>query len=549
MNSLLLLVLAVVIFGVAYIVYGGWLVKKWGIDVNRETPAKTKFDNVDYVPTDAKVLVGHHFSSIAGAGPITGPILAAVFGWLPVYLWIIIGSIFIGGVHDFGALFASIRHDGKSIGEIIKINIGKRGKILFNIFAYATLILVVAAFTDICATTFAFDATQADKLTGAQSGTASILFIFLAVFFGVAVYRKNVPISIATVAGVTLLFLCILIGYYFPILKLSKGMWNVILIIYIAAASILPVWILLQPRDYLCSFLLYAMLAGGVIGVILYRPHLVTSAYNGFTVGGQTLFPFLFVTVACGAISGFHSLVSSGTTAKQIKNEKDAQLIGYGSMLIEGIVAVIALITFGYISNASELGAPAAIFAAGLAQFMNQFGLPVNVGVVFVTLSFSAFALTSLDTATRIGRYLFQEIFEDSNERVRKFFGNSVVATVITVALASILLGFGYKNIWPIFGASNQLLGSLALLAITAWLAKSNKQTLMTVIPMVFMFCVTIVALILVVKNNILAEKPNYLLAIIAVILFVLAILIVIEGISKLFKKEKGIESVEQVTE
>ena len=344
MNSIVLLFLGIIIFLTAYVTYGGYLAKKWGIDTKKETPAHTKFDNVDYCPADAKILLGHHFSSIAGAGPIAGPIQAAVFGWIPVFLWIVIGSVFIGGAHDFGSLFASIRHDGKSIGEIIRINIGERGKMIFNIFAWVTLVLVVAAFTDICASTFAYDAASPTLLTGAQAGTASVLFIFLAMAFGFVVYRKNASIGLSTIVGVSLLFLCIWIGYVFPFIKLTKFQWDILLLIYITLASILPVWMLLQPRDYLCSFLLYAMLAGAVLGIFLTHPTMELAGFTSFKVNNQTLFPFLFVTVACGAVSGFHSLVASGTTSKQITKEGDAKLIGYGAMLIEGLVAIVALI-------------------------------------------------------------------------------------------------------------------------------------------------------------------------------------------------------------
>ena len=329
MNSLLLLIIAIVAFFIAYVTYGRWLAKKWGIDIEKPTPANTLKDGIDYVPSDAKVILGHHFSSIAGAGPITGPIAASIFGWLPVYLWIIIGSIFIGGVHDFSSLFASIRHDGKSIGEIIKINIGKRGKFLFNIFAYATIILVVAAFADICAGTFVYNPETPDVLTGARAGTASILFIFLAILFGFFVYRKNANLILSTIIGVILLFLCIYLSYQFPIIKLSKSAWSIILLIYITIASIAPVWILLQPRDYLCSFLLYTMLIGGILGIVFAVPSFTEiPMFAGFNIGGLTLFPIVFVTVACGAVSGFHSLVSSGTTSKQIKSEsKSIKLI------------------------------------------------------------------------------------------------------------------------------------------------------------------------------------------------------------------------------
>ena len=317
MNSLVLLLIGIALFLTAYTFYGRYLAKTWGIDPGKKTPAYTKRDDIDYCPANAKVLLGHHFSSIAGAGPITGPIQAAIFGWLPVYLWIVLGSMFVGGVHDWGSLFASVRHEGKSIGEIIRVNIGETGKKLFNFFAYLTLILVVAAFTDICAGTFAFDPAKPELITGARAGTASILFIFLAMGFGFFVYRKGAKLSIATITGVLLLFFCIWIGYQFPVLKFSKLTWDLILIVYIFAASTLPVWLLLQPRDYLCSFLLYSMLIGAVIGVFLVRPTMAIPAVVGFTVGegakAQYMFPMLFVIVACGAVSGFHSLVGSGT--------------------------------------------------------------------------------------------------------------------------------------------------------------------------------------------------------------------------------------------
>lgn len=531
MNSLLLLLIGIVVFFGAYVGYGGYLAKKWGVDPKRETPAHTKFDNVDYCPADARILLGHHFSSIAGAGPITGPILAAVFGWVPVFLWILFGSVFIGGVHDFGALLASVRHDGKSIGEIIRVNIGQKGKMIFNVFAWVTLILVVAAFTDICAATFAFDASKPTALVGAQAGTASMLFIMLAMVFGFFVYRKNAPIGVSTVVGVLLLFLCIWIGYSFPVVKLTKVQWDILLLIYISLASILPVWVLLQPRDYLCSFLLYAMLIGAVLGIVITHPSMQLAAYTSFTVKGQTLFPFLFVTVACGAISGFHSLVSSGTTSKQITKEApDAQLIGYGAMLIEGLVAIVALIAVGYVAKSS--GTPAQIFAGGVAVFMNSFGLPVAVGKVFVILAFSAFALTSLDTATRIGRYIFQEFFDNASASAKKTFANIYFSTFITVFASAALLIYGYAKIWPIFGSANQLLAGLALLAISAWLAKSGRKYINTLVPMIFMFGVTLTALVLLMKQYLFAAKPNFILGTFAVVLFLLAIILIIEAIT-----------------
>lgn len=532
MNGAVMLIITIVLFLIAYVCYGGWLTKKWGIDPSRPTPAHTLRDDVDYCPADAKVILGHHFSSIAGAGPITGPIQAIMFGWLPVMLWVIIGSIFIGGVHDYGSIFASLRHEGKSIGEVIKENVGKTGEKLFTIFAWLALVLVVAAFTDICAGTFAFDPANPTNLIGAQAGTASVMFIVLAMLFGFFVFRKHANLLVATIVGVALLFLCIYIGYSFPVLKLSKMTWNAIILVYIICASVMPVWILLQPRDYLCSFLLYALIGGAVLGIFLVRPNIEMPAFTGFVVGegasAQYLFPILFITVACGAISGFHSLVGSGTTSKQVNNEKDAKLIGYGAMLIEGVVAIIAIISVAYLSAKGE-GTPAQLFASGVAYMMSSFGVPESVGVVFVTLAFSAFALTSLDTATRIARYMFQELAgkgESANQpKWQTTLQHPMVATLITVGGAIGLLAYGYQNIWPIFGASNQLLAGMALLGLTTWFARTKRGILPTLIPMVFMFIVTITALILLAKNYLAAS--NYFMGGLSIVLLVLAVVLI----------------------
>ncbi|SEF61038.1 carbon starvation protein [Caloramator fervidus] len=537
MNSLWLIILGAVLFLLAYTLYGGYLAKKWGIDPKRPTPSHTKYDGVDYVPANAKVLLGHHFASIAGAGPIAGPIQAAIFGWLPVYLWIVLGSIFVGGVHDFGSLLASIRHEGRSIGEIIEVNIGKRGKILFNLFAWLTLVLVVAAFTDIVASSFAYNPDIKTFQAGPAAATSSMFFMILAVLFGFMVYRKGYSVAVSTIIGVALLFVAIWFGYKFPILALSKSAWYIILLIYIFLASVLPVWLLLQPRDYLNSFMLYAMLLGGLIGIFIMHPNLQLSAFKGFAVttktGVQYLFPILFVTVACGAISGFHSLVSSGTSAKQIDKEEDARLVGYGSMLIEGMLAIVALISVAYVSKAE--GTPAMIFANGVATFMNSFGVPLEFGKVFIILSFTAFALTSLDTATRLGRYIFQEFFETVSGK-DSILTNKYVATLITILSSSLVLAYGYQRIWPIFGSANQLLAALALLAITAWLTRIGKNRVVTLIPMIFMFCVTLSALILLIKNYFIAR--NYMLFVIAIVLFILSIVLLKETI-KVLKSKK----------
>ncbi|MGL5617348.1 MAG: carbon starvation CstA family protein [Sarcina sp.] len=536
MSSIVLLVGAIALFVIAYVTYGAFLAKKWGIDPKKITPAHRLEDNVDYVPTDSKVVLGHHFSSIAGAGPITGPIQAAIFGWIPVFLWIVIGSIFVGGVYDYSSLFASVRHDGKSIGEITKVSIGPRCKKLFNLFAWLALVLVLAAFTDICAGSFAYNPSNPTDLMGAQAGTASVLFIVLAMLFGFFVYRRGAKLSVASIIGVILLVTCIFVGMKYPIIQLTKGQWQIALSLYILFAANLPVWLLLQPRDYLCSFLLYGILIGAILGIFLTNPTMELAGFNGFVVEGKTLFPILFVTVACGAISGFHSLVSSGTTAKQINSEKDIKLVGYGSMLVEGLVAVIALIAVGSMIKAE--GTPAVVFANGVAGFMKSFGIPVEIGRLFVTLSFSAFALTSLDTATRIARYIFQELCEGEDGKENIVTKNGYVATGITIAGSLALILYGYDKIWPIFGASNQLLAALAFLAVTAWLSKRKKQTIYTLVPMILMFVISISALVMLAKDNLLIPEPNYILGILALILLVLAVILIIEA-AKVFKNNK----------
>ncbi|MBO3443142.1 carbon starvation protein A [Clostridium sp. CCUG 7971] len=538
MNSFTLLIGSAIILLVAYIFYGGYLAKKWGVDDSRKTPAHTKYDGVDYVPAKSPVLLGHHFASIAGAGPIVGPIQAAIFGWIPVTLWVIIGSIFFGGVQDFGSLFASIRHDGKSIGEIIEANMGKKGKKLFALFAWLTLVLVVAAFANIVADNF---------VSTPQAASASVFFMILAVFFGIAVYRFKAPLLLSTIIGVILLFACIYLGFLFP-LVLSKQVWILILMVYIFVASVTPVWILLQPRDYLNSYLLYAMIAGALLGIVILRPEIQMDGFVGFNVNGQYLFPVLFVTVACGAISGFHSLVGSGTSSKQLYKESDAKKIGYGAMLIEGLLAIVALITVAYISNAQfgdllSNGGPVNVFSEGIANFMLSFGIPFSIGKTFTALAISAFALTSLDTATRLGRFIFQEFFdndscENKEESKKNPLTNMYVSTTITVVCSGFLAILGYEKIWPIFGSANQLLAAISLMAIAIWLANTNRGCKEFIIPIIFMFIVTIVSLCFNIKSNM---GVNYPLVIIAIALLVLSLVLIKEALA-FFKHNKDKE-------
>ena len=572
MNSLVLLIICVAILVLGYIFYGGWLCKQWGVgEGNNETPAHTMEDGVDYVPAKAPVLMGHHFSSIAGAGPITGPIGAAMFGWLPVTLWILIGGIFFGGVHDFGALFASVRNKGMSIGEIISANMSKRAKRLFIIFSYLTLILVVAAFASIVASTFGatFDESGAVDMvkseTPASVAMISLLFIIIAIVFGFCVYRRNMPMGIASVVGVLAIVGIMAVGMNFHPIYLSTKTWMWIVGLYIAIASVTPVWILLQPRDYLSSFLLYAMLAVAVFAVIVGHPTFDASfpAFGGFTVdngnGTQYLFPVLFTTVACGAISGFHSLVSSGTTSKQLDKEKDAKPIAYGGMLLECVLAVLTLCAIGYAYkwNAANpdnaLVGATAIFGGGIAHMVDDV-IPGSYAILnsLLVLTYSAFCLTSLDTATRLARFMFQEFWlepgqttKDVKEGWKKVMVNPYFATILTVVLGILLGMTGYAKIWGLFGAANQLLAGIGLLAVATWLGNAGKNNKMFLIPMAFMIVVTICSLALTVKNQIGiisaggADWGPYAQTILGILLIVLAVVLVIEGVQTL-KNQKA---------
>lgn len=573
MNSLVLLLICVAVLAIGYIFYGGWLCKQWGVGEGKtETPAHTMEDGVDYVPAKAPILMGHHFSSIAGAGPITGPIGAAMFGWLPVTLWILIGGIFFGGVHDFGALFASVRNKGMSIGEIISANMSKRAKRLFIIFSYLTLILVVAAFASIVASTFGAVYDESGAVDMAKSATPasvamiSMLFIVIAIVFGFCVYRRNVPMGIASVVGVLAIAGIMAIGMNFHPIYLSTKTWMWIVGLYIAIASVTPVWILLQPRDYLSSFLLYAMLGVAFFGVVVAHPTFDASfpVFGGFAVdngnGVQYLFPVLFTTVACGAISGFHSLVSSGTTSKQLDKEKDARPIAYGGMLLECVLAVLTLCAIGYAYkwNAANpdnaLVGATAIFGGGIAHMIDGI-IPGSYQVLnsLLVLTYSAFCLTSLDTATRLARFMFQEFWlepgqttKDVKEGWKKVMVNPYFATILTVVLGILLGMTGYAKIWGLFGAANQLLAGIGLLAVATWLGNAGKNNKMFLFPMGFMVIVTICSLVLTVKNQIGiiaaggADWGPYAQTILGILLIGLALVLVIEGVQTLSKQKAG---------
>ena len=562
MNTLLLLVICVAVLACGYIFYGRWLCKQWGVgEGNNPTPAHELEDGVDYVPAKAPVLMGHHFSSIAGAGPITGPIGAAIFGWVPVTLWILIGGIFFGGVHDFGALYASIRHKGQSIGEIINANMSKRAKKLFVTFSYLTLILVVAAFASIVAGTF--KATFKDGVLDVAASSAnasvamvSLMFIVVAIIFGFAVYRRGASMLVSTILGVAAIVACMAIGMNWHPIYLSGTTWMIIIGIYITIASVTPVWILLQPRDYLSSFLLYAMLFVAFVGVVGAHPNIDPASFPAFaSAPGKPIFPILFTTVACGAISGFHSLVSSGTTSKQLDKEKDAKPIAYGGMLLECVLAVLTLCAIAYARQTGHTKGATDIFAGGIsamcAKIQGCAGLE-NILYTLLVLTYSAFCLTSLDTATRLARFMFQEFWlepgqtaKDINSGWKKVMVNPVFATVLTVVLGIALGLTGWQKIWGLFGASNQLLAGIGLLAVATWLGNIGKNNKMFLLPMAFMVVVTIssLAITLVGQVKIIAggaakDWGPYAQVILAAFMIILSVILVIEGVTTLAKKK-----------
>ncbi|MDD2459458.1 MAG: carbon starvation protein A [Kiritimatiellia bacterium] len=512
MNGAVLLALSCVLFYLAYQVYGRLVERVFGVDPARPTPAHTLRDGVDYVPTHPAILFGHHFASIAGAGPIVGPVLAAQFGWAAVALWIVLGCILIGSVHDLAAMFLSIRHQGRSIGTVIESLMGYWGRMLFLFFCWFTLVLVVAEFLRIVAETFVEIPAVA---------TASLLFIGVAVAFGRLVYKGGLSILAGSFIFVPLTFACVYAGTLLPLdlvtllgcdVATARQIWTVVLLAYCFAASVLPVWLLLQPRDYLNSYLLYAMMALGFIGIFVARPVLNLDAFSGWhavsPLSGRSdpLIPLLFVTVACGACSGFHALVASGTTAKQVDSERHLRPVAYGGMLIEGALAIIALIAVGVMSQAEYAAAlktqgAVKLFAGGIAGFTDKLGLPHSAGIVFISLALAAFLMTTLDTATRLARFTWQELFlpreqpEDAPPAAapapsafRAAISNRYVATLVAVAAAGwLLLGGGAKSLWPVFASSNQLLAALTLLGCSLWLLRHKRPLALTLLPMLFM--------------------------------------------------------------
>ena len=559
MNGLVIVLIGIIALSAGYLLYGRWLAKKWGIDPKAKTPAYTYEDGQDYVPSSKFTVFSHQFSSIAGAGPVTGPILASVFGWVPVLLWLIIGGLFFGAVQDFGALYASVKNEGKSMGMIIEKYIGKTGRKLFMLFCWLFTLLVIAAFTDMVAGTFNGVGLDSAETAYANSAAASIsmLFIVVAVIFGVI--QKHVGKMnewVKAVVAIALLVAMFAVGMKLPIYT-SKTAWIYIIMAYLFLASVLPMWLLMQPRDYMTTFMLLGMIIGAVVGVVVAHPQMQLNAFNGFNVNGSGLFPTLFVTIACGAVSGFHSLVSSGTSSKTVSNEKDMPMIGYGAMVVESLLGIVALVVVGAVAvgGTKPEGTPFAIFSSGVAGFLEKLGVPVQVATVFMTMCVSALALTSLDSVARIGRMSFQELFygESTDPKqmtpAQRVLTNKYFATVITLFFGYLLTLGGYSNVWPLFGSANQLLAAMVLIALAVFLKTTGRTGWTLYIPMFVMLAVTFTALVqktIALVANIAAHNATFLVdglqLIVALLLMILGVLVAYSCLKKLFTTTKNSE-------
>ena len=558
MNTLVIVLIAAVCLLAGYVFYGRWLAKKWGIDPKAKTPAYTHEDGEDYVPTDGWTVFAHQFSSIAGAGPVTGAIQAAAFGWLPVLLWILLGGIFFGAVTDFGALYASVKNEGKSMGMLIEQYIGKTGRKLFLLFCWLFTLIVTAAFADMVSGTFNGFVTDAatgeitKSTVNGAAGSISIMFIAFAVVFGLIQKKMKFTGWKEVVLGLVCMVACFVLGISFPIVA-TRETWNYVTFAYIFFAAILPMWLLMQPRDFMTTFMFIFMIAAAAIGLLVAHPTMNLPVYTGFhneKLGD--MFPILFVTVACGAVSGFHSLVSSGTSSKTISNEKDMLKVGYGAMILESLLAVLALCVAGAAASAdgtAATGTPFQIFSAGVAGFLEMFGIPVHIAQCIMTMCVSALALSTLDSVARIGRMSFQELFSvddmEHAEGWRKLFCNKYFATVITLVFGYILTKVGYTNIWPLFGSANQLLSALVLITLCVFLKVTGRTNKTLFPPLIIMLCVTFTALV----ERFIALVKAYqagtavfmvegLQLIIAVLLIILGLTIVLHSGMRLVSKE-----------
>ena len=554
MTGLMLLGIALVVCACGYFIYGRWLVRLWGVDPNARTPAYVHEDGNDYVPSSKFTVFAHQFSSITGAGPVTGPIIAAMFGWAPVMLWLMVGGIFFGAVQDFTALYASVKNEGKSMGMLIEQYIGKTGKKMFLLFSWLFTLLVTAAFADIVASTFnGFKADGGLATPNAAAASISMLYIVVAIAFGY--FLKKCPLAEGPKLAVAIVLMIAMLwaGIEYP-LYYDKTTWLYVVFAYMFMAAVMPMWLLMELRDYLSVFLLLGMIASGVIGVIFTNPSIELPAFNGFVVNGQPLFPILFITIACGAVSGFHSLVSSGTSSKTVSNEKDMLFIGYGSMLIESILAVVSLIVVGAAATGGVMpkGTPFQIFAGAVGGFMGMFGLSAHVATCVITMCVSALALTTLDSVGRIGRMCFQELFTSGKPEemggLQKVLTNKYFATVITLFFGYLLCLGGYMNVWPLFGAANQLCAALVFISLSVFLKVTGRQGWMLYVPMGFMFAATMSALamsIYGIVNKLVTGAPFGMLTdglqlVVAIALIILALLIATNGLKTLCGSKAG---------
>jgi carbon starvation protein len=550
-----ILLLSLAAFALAHLFYGRLLARLFNLDPAARTPAHEQNDGEDYVPTRRFYLLSQHFSAISAAGPIVGPIFAALwFGWAPAFWWILLGCIFIGAMHDFASLVASVRHKGCNIAHILKKNLNPRSYAAFTLFIWLALVLVIAGFTDVTATAFtqALDVPAPDgsdqriAISGAGVASSSMLYLGLAIVMGVVVQRLRPPLWLVTLIFVPAVGFAIWLGPAMPIDLSASGArpnlwWAWLILVYCGIASMLPVWLLLQPRGYLGGFFLYLTLGGGVLGLLIRNPNIEWPAFEGFTApNGNPLVPFLFITIACGAVSGFHGLVCSGTTSKQLDREPDAHLVGYGGMLLEGVVALLSLACVMVLAKGSEISqaGPDKIFGIGVGSFLHELGMPLQFAITFGMLAFATFVYDTLDVSTRLARYLFTE-FTGWHTKAAGITGTVVSLALPAWFLAATVVDKGqvvpaYKVVWPLFGSTNQLLAGLTLVGLSLWLANTNKSALLRVcvgVPMVFMMLMTMSALVLQI-----VDATNVPLTSVAVVLLLLAVWITIEAIIALLR-------------
>ena len=576
MNGIVLMLVAAVVLACGYLLYGRWLSNKWGVDAKALTPARRMEDGNSFSPASAFTVFSHQFSSICGAGPVTGTIVAMAFGWLPVVLWVLIGGIFFGAVHDFGALYASMKNNGKSLAQLIEKYIGKTGRRLFLIFSWLFCIIVIAAFTSMVCGTFKYTPAEAGGIDFAKSyaagcaGTISILFTFVAIAFGWAQRKFNLDGAKEFVVAVVAIVLMFAVGMQFP-LYLDLNQWIAVVMVYLVFAGAMPIQTLKQPRDYLTTIMMVVMIVCAVLGIVVLgvngQATITAPMFTGFSTKSGMMFPVLFVSVACGALSGFHSLVSSSTSSKQVSNETDAVKVGYGAMVLESFVGVLAIIIAGIMfsdMNTAGTGAlnngvastPFQIFAAGIARGMKAFGVDSTVATVFMTMNVSALALTSLDAVARIARTSFSEFFAKSNDALAiedksgamKVLGNPWFATLVTLIPGLALTFGGYLAIWPLFGASNQLLGGMTMITLAVFCKCTGRKGAMLYVPVAFLLCCTFTSLVQSIMGCVTALSAgtaasvfnSVLQLVFAILLVVLGLVVAVNCLRELFTKESG---------